>query len=196
MIKQTSKIWLPIAAAASAVLLGAFSVGQQVLRQTANFAPQQIAEDAAYRLENGAVPAAIMPLDRSIVDVSRSVASFAMVFDEQGKVLESSMKMGADLPVPPPGVFAYVRNYGEERVLTWEPGNGVRLATTIIHWKSSVPPTGGAIASGFVLGGQGLRQVENTAHQLFLMILAGWIATMIGTLVVTFATVWFFRDRE
>ena len=196
MIRQTLKTWIPIAAASTAVLLGAFSVGQQVMRQSANFVPQQIAEDAAYQLENGAVPASIMPLDRSVVDVSHSVAPFVMVFDEQDKALESSMKMGSTLPTPPSGVFAYVRNYGEERILTWEPGNGVRLATTIIHWKSSVPATGGAIASGFVLGGQGLRQVEDTTQRLFYMMLAGWLATMVGTLVVTFLSIWIFRDRE
>jgi len=202
MLRRLITIWLPIAAASTAVLLGAYAVGQQGMRQTANFVPEQMAEDSAYQLENGAVPAAVVPRNAVTVDVSHSVLPFIMVFDDHGTVLESSMKMGSDLPVPPSGIFAYVSQYGEERILTWQPASGIRLATTVIHWKSSVPATssatsfatppstGGAISSGFVLAGQGLRIVEDTTQRLALMMFAGWIATMIGTLVIVMLTYW------
>jgi hypothetical protein len=194
---------LPIAkfllsCAAITVIFGTiYAVVQQNIRQSANDPQIQIAEDAAAALAAGAVPASVMPVDRRVVDASQSLSPFIMVFDENGTLLESSMKVGDTLPVPPKGVFDFtrsnagevfsgplapisrlrmqfasnVRPAGEDRI-TWQTASGLRFATAIIHFNAST-------SSGFVLAGRSLREVESREGQLEWIVLAGWAVTLV-----------------
>jgi hypothetical protein len=142
-----------------------------------------------------------MPTDRSVVDASQSLSPFIMVFDENGTLLESSMKVGDTLPVPPKGVFDFtrsnsgevfsgplapisrlrmqfasnVRPAGEDRI-TWQTAGGLRFATVVIHFNAST-------SSGFVLAGRSLREVESREGQLVWIVLAGWVVTLIATAI-------------
>lgn len=146
------------------IILGTiYAVVQQSIRQSANDPQIAMAEDAAHDLANGAVPASVMPADKHIIDASESLSPFVVVFDENGTVLESSMKAGNTLPVPPKGVFDFtrsndgganlsgfsgfmsafthahssnVRPAGEDR-FTWQTATGLRFATIVVHFHAS-----------------------------------------------------------
>jgi hypothetical protein len=184
MIGYLSKTWLLVAAAGTVILFIVYAAVQQDYRQSANFPPMQIAEDAAQSLEQEYVPAAVVP--RTVIDVSKSLSPFVMVFDEQGKVLESSMKMSSELPVPPTGVFDYVRARGED-ILTWQPMPGVRLASVMVHLSGS--------HQGFVLSGHSLRAVEDQIQRLGLIVLTGWAMMMAGTLILAAGSYWMSRKQ-
>jgi hypothetical protein len=197
-----------LSCAAVTVIFGTiYAALQQNIRQSANDPQIQMAEDAAAALSVGAVPASVMPADRTVIDASTSLSPFIMVFDENGTLLESSMKVGDTLPVPPKGVFDFtrsnagevfsgplapisrlrmqfasnVRPAGEDRI-TWQTATGLRFATVIIHWSAS---SGGAISSGFVLAGRSLREVENREGQLVWIVLAGWVVALVMTAVIS-----------
>ncbi len=154
-----------------------YAVAQQDLRQSANDPQIQLAEDGAAALAAGGVPASLMPADRHVIDVSQSLAPFIMVFDNGGKVLESSMKAGNTLPVPPAGVFDYVRAHGEDHV-TWQTASGLRFAAVIVPF-AAVAPAGGVISSGFVLAARSLREVENREANTELIAGSAWALCMI-----------------
>jgi hypothetical protein len=139
-----------------------YAAVQQSIRQAANDPQISMAEDAANALANGTVPASLMPADRHVIDASESLFPFIMVFDENGTVLESSMKVGDTLPVPPKGVFDFTRSNGgasasgpssilydlktahssnirpagEDR-FTWQTATGLRFATIVVHFNAS-----------------------------------------------------------
>ena len=141
-----------------------YAANQQNLRQSADDPQIAMAEDAANALAGGAVPASVVP--RDIIDASQSLSPFIMVFDENGTVLESSMKVGNTLPVPPKGVFDFtrsnsgekfsgplapisnlrmqfasnVRPAGEDR-FTWQTATGLRFATIVVHFNASTLAT-------------------------------------------------------
>ena len=132
---------------------------------------------------------------------------------ENGTLLESSMKVGDTLPVPPKGVFDFtrsnageffsgplapisrlrmqfasnVRPVGEDRI-TWQTASGLRFAAVIIHFSASSTPasiasSSGAISSGFVLAGRSLREVESREGQLEVVVGVGWVVTLIITVI-------------
>ncbi len=151
-----------------------YAAVQQDLRQSANDPQIQLAEDAARALSVGAAPASLMPADRHVIDASKSLAPFVMVFDDRGTVLESSMRAGNELPMPPVGVFDYVRAHGEDRV-TWQTASGLRFAAIIVPWQASS-------TSGFVLAARSLREAEKREGNLELTVGVAWLFSLIMTL--------------
>jgi hypothetical protein len=143
-----------------------------------------------------------------IIDAAQSLSPFIMIFDENGTLLESSMKAGNTLPVPPAGVFDFtrsnngeifsgpfasvsrlrmafssnVRPVGEDR-FTWQTASGLRFATVIVYWTATQHPSSGAISSGFVLAARSLREIENREGQLELIVGIAWIITLVIMLV-------------
>ncbi len=130
---------------------------QQDLRMSANDPQIQLAEDDARALSLGAVPASVVSRGKSI-NISESLAPFVIVYDNKGLALESEAKLHNSIPIPPKGVFDYTRTNGEDRI-TWQPEDGVRMATVITRWQSGN-------SSGFVLAGRSIREVENRAQNL------------------------------
>jgi len=114
------------------------------------------------------------------VELATSLAPFIIVFDDSGNVLASSATLHGAVPVYPSGVLDYTRINGEDRV-TWQPENGVRMATVVIRYDT-----------GFVLAGRSLREVEirigNIQTISGLVMLVIWAATLfiiiLGELVV------------
>ena len=115
------------------------------------------------------------------------------------------------IPVPPGGVFDYVRQHGQERI-SWQPilgttsdkdqksalnggvtphGHGVRIAAVV----QRVAQVGNA-PGGFVLAGRNMREVESREHLVGQLAMLAWLA-MLGLIVVaTAAFGWFTRPRS
>src|SRR5262249_54008481 len=124
---------------------------QQTLRESANDPQIQMAEDAATLFSSGAAlsPALLQPAQP--IDVAKSLAPFMIFYDDDERVVASTGALRGQPPSPPPGVFDYVRQNGEERG-TWQPEPGVRIASVVVRANGT--------RAGFVLAGRSLREVE------------------------------------
>jgi hypothetical protein len=138
--------WLPLAIIVAGLCGLVYLTVQQSLRMAANDPQIQMAEDAANILNGGASADSVIPATK--VELANSLAPFIIVFDDFGKVLASSATLHGSVPVYPSGVLDYTRQHGEDRV-TWQPENGVRMATVVVRYDN-----------GFVLAGRSLREVE------------------------------------
>jgi hypothetical protein len=141
---------------------------QQNFRQGANDPQIQMAEDAASMISAGTQPLAAVPAAR--VDIAKSLAPFMVVYDNSGKVLAASGILDSQVPQIPAGVLAYTNVHGEDR-LTWQPKNGVRIATVVAKLTGSQP--------GFVLAGRNMREVERRESELAEQVLIVWALSML-----------------
>lgn len=155
------------AAALSGLLCGlVYVTAQQVLRQTANDPQIQLAEDLAAALGRGVGPTNVVP--PGVVDPSKSLTTFASVFDANGVPLASSAQLNGQVLAPPIGTLQAAKTSGENR-LTWQPRPDVRLAAVIVPYASSS-------ASGFVLVARSLREIEVRESRMLQYALAAWLA--------------------
>jgi len=182
------KIWLPTAIVITALCGLVYLVVQQEMRTAANDPQIQIAEDTARALETGKLPAEVIPADK--VEISKSLSPFLMIFDDSDHVtaMASSAILDGELPILPPGLLEYVKAYGQDRV-TWQPREGVRSALVIERFSG--------VASGYVVAGRSLREVEiretNVLHEAALV----WVLAIFATLVISTFLVFFnFKRKE
>jgi hypothetical protein len=168
-IKQKIGWWLPLGA--SVIILSALIYGavQQNIRMSANDPQIQIAEDLAAAFEAD-VP---VPQQPAQIDIAKSLSSYIIIYDENGKVVQGSGMLDGKTPGLPPGVLDYAKAHGEDRV-TWQPKAGVRQAAVVIHYGGAHP--------GFVLAGRNLREVERRESQLTLEVALGSITALIVSL--------------
>jgi len=159
-----------VALALVTIVLGcAYVADQQILRQGANDPQIQLAEDAAAALGRGASAPAIVSSGAQI-DVSQSLSPFIIVMNAKGTILQSSGVLGTLPPILPRGVINYMQTHSEDRI-TWEPAKGVRIATVIVSFKGR--------ASGFVLAGRSLREVEKREDALYWQFFTAWILSLV-----------------
>jgi hypothetical protein len=170
--------WLPVAVAASLVLLLSYTFAQQVYRMGADDPQIDMARAAAAKLAGGATAASLVP--STPIDPSHDLGPFLMVLDAKGDVLASSMFIGATKPVPPSGVLAAAKVSGENRV-TWQPNAKTRIAAVV------VPVDAGGM---YVVTGRSLRVVEEREAQLGQLAGLGWLGTMALTLLAAVVAVW------
>ena len=197
---------LVLAGISTVLALALYAIPQQVLRQGANDPQLQLAGDLVARLEQGVAPAEAVPAGQ--VDMARSLSPFVIVYDDRGKMLASQAQLDGSAPAPPDGVFAYVRQNGEERV-SWQPrlgsastrdgkaavdgslgahrGHGLRIAAVVQRVGGAHP--------GFVLAGRSLEQVEEREAQVEQMAGVAWIAMLGLILMGTVGFGWFSRAR-
>jgi hypothetical protein len=71
-----------------------------------------------------------------------------IVFDANHNVLDSNASLDGGIPVPPPGVLDKASS-GTPSAVTWQPRDGVRVATVTAAWSG-----------GLVLVGRSLTRVE------------------------------------
>jgi hypothetical protein len=166
--------WIPLAIAITLLCGLLYVTVHQNYRQTANDPQIQMAEDIAARLSNGDDPTRYSPMPH--VDIGKSLMPFVMTVDVSGKIIASSAQLNGQSPMIPSGVLEYAKTHGENRV-TWQPANGVRLATVVV-------PFTGKQSSGYVVVGRSLREVERRENQLTASIALGWIITLLATFVV------------
>lgn len=178
-------IWLPVAAAATVVMLLIFVAMQQDLRRGANDPQIQMAEDAAAQLDAGGTPAAVLPSAQ--VDIAHSLAPFVIVFDRQARPLASSALLDGQTPLPPRGVLTSIPSSGRNEV-TWQPAPRVRIAAVVV-----------AYANGYVLAGRSLRVVEERESALSQWVILAWFGMLVlsglGAIIGVRAANWAGRSR-
>jgi hypothetical protein len=175
-----------LAGIATGIAFALYSIPQHLLRSGANDPQIQLATDAASLLEGGAAPSIAVPA--ATVDIARSLAPFVIAYDDQGHPLASQAKLGGGIPVPPAGVFDYVRQHEEERV-SWQPvlgrRGGVRIAAVVQRVSGAHP--------GFVLAGRSLREVEARIEDVEEMAGLTWLGMLTVILVGTAIYGWLTR---
>ena len=114
--------------------------------------------------------------------MARSLSPFVIVYDDQGRPLASQCESNGSIPVPPTGVFDYVRpSWRRARELAANSGEdrGVRIAAVVERVSGPQP--------GFVLAGRSMREVEARIEQIENMAGLTWIGMLglihVGTLV-------------
>jgi len=175
---------LVLAAICTVLALALYSIPQQVLRQGANDPQIALAGDLVARLEQGIPPAEAVTTGP--IDMARSLSPFVIVYDDQGQPLASQAQLDGKTPVPPHGVFDYVRQHGEDRV-SWQPHRGVRIAAVIQRVNGTRP--------GFVLSGRNMREVEAREEQVEHMAGLAWIIMLGLILVETVAFRWYSKPK-
>jgi hypothetical protein len=168
------KAWLPLAVIITCLSGLIYITVQQNIRISANDPQIQIAEDISGQLAQGQNPQYFMPSTKT--EISKSLATYIMLFDKDGKLIGSSASLKGKDPTVPQGVFASAKknSMGESR-FTWQPQKGVRSAVVLDYYKGPNP--------GFVLIGRSIREVEIRENQQELIVFAGWAVTMILSLL-------------
>jgi hypothetical protein len=165
--------WVPLAVVFTLALGITYVAVQQSYRSAADDPQIQMAEDAARMLDAGADPAAVLPASQ--VELADSLAPFVILFDADGAPLMSNATLHGNLPEVPLGALEAARDQGENRV-TWQPEDGVRIASVIR------PTHDGS----YVLAGRSLREPEERVAALGQLLSLGWLAG-IGALFVVCA---------
>ena len=181
MTNKTFISWLPLAVGGTIIMLTAYVTIQQNYRMSANDPQIMVVQDIAAALSKG-YPAKSLFDGSSKVDVAYSLSPFGMAFDDKGNLLSSSASNSdGAVPMPPAGIFDYVRANGEDRV-SWQTPSGLRFAAVVDSWKAPATATASTSASGFILVARSLKETEVRIDQLGWMFLLGWI----GFLILTF----------
>jgi len=187
---------LVLAGLATVLALALNTIPQQVLRLGANDPQIQMATDLAaglsrFGVTDGLRQETLWNSGGGVVDMSKSLAPFLIVYDNQGRPLGSTAQLGGQTPTPPAGVFDYVRQHGEERV-SWQPMlgsvRGVRVAAVVERVDGAQP--------GFVLAGRNMREVEVREHLVGQLATLAWLAMLGLIFVATAAFGWFTRPRS
>ena len=137
---------------------------QQSFRSGANDPQLQLARDIAIALNNNHSPNQLIPKDT--IDISKSQAPFVVLYNKDGKPIQSTGLLDGNLPKLPAGVFDFTKKKQED-VISWQPNTGVRMAMVI---ESVQSPN-----VGFVAAGRSLQEVEKRISNLTKMVFIGWI---------------------
>lgn len=166
--------WLPLGVAIFLLTGLIYGVNQQNLRQSANDPQIQIAEDIADNFSSNGLPSEF-PAAQTI-DMSKSLSTFLVIYNKDGKELYSSGVLDGKTPALPSGVLTNAAKKGQID-FTWQPKKGVREAVVLINLKNK--------AKGYVLVGRSLREIEKRYLNFFIItVVAGLV-----TLLVSYATV-------
>lgn len=165
------KFFIPLCFAITAVFGMMYLTVQQNYRMSANDPQIAIAYDSATMLEEK--NRIVLPDN---IDLRKSISPFIILYDKTGKIIRSSATLDGQIPLLPSGIFTTVDRAGESR-FTWEPKNGVRIATVIIK----VPPS-----AGYILVGRSLKEIEIREDNLLLAVASGWLATTLVTSILIF----------
>jgi len=167
--------WLPVAVVATVLAATCYAMAQQLTRSGADDGPRALAQRAADSLARGDPPAQVAPAVS--VDLATDLGPFITVYDAAGAVQASTALLDGVPLALPQGVLAEARTHGSDRV-TWQPRAGVREAVIALPWRS-------ASARGVVVAGASLQPAEEREDQLLLLLLAGWLVAMAGSLAAT-----------
>lgn len=170
------KHWFPIAVAVTLICGIIYVALQQNYRLNLYYPQVQIAEDSAKLLEKGRSVLTVVQTEK--VDVRESLAVFTTVYDAKREVVASSAALDGETPTIPSGVFDYVDKHGEDRI-TWQPQDGVRIATIVTKYNS-----------GYVLAGRNMREGEMLIEHLGVNMLIGWAITMFATFFAVVLSKW------
>jgi hypothetical protein len=192
-------LFVSFAIAVTGVLLAAYIIVQQNYRVTLDDPQIQIAEDAALALQNGAVPAEIVPHGTPLVNLKDSLAPWVAVYDSGGTILESTGQLNNAPPKLPQGVFDtthwnkfvighhlnpdYHLNGSpvlQDRI-SWQPESGVRQAVVITETPDK---------KYFVAAGRNMREVEQRIEHEGELIFVAWFGILGAVLACILIGVW------
>ena len=122
----------------------------------------------------GADPASLVP--RNQTNIATSLAPYIVLYDAEGNPFLSSATLDGKIPVPPKGVFASAKQYGED-IVTWQPRPDVRTAIVVRPYFGT--------RSGFVLAGRSMREVERREERLEFIVGGMWIAILFFSFLAT-----------
>lgn len=162
------RLWLAIVGASTLVLGAAYAMVQQSTRLAADNLPLTTAESVRYSLVRGAEPKDVIPTVKT--DLSSDSSAFVIITDSTRHILASSTMLSGKTPLPPSGVFEYTKTHGTDH-FTWEPAPGVRLATRVLSYSSS-------LGGGFIIAGQSLKQTEDRINTYTALAVAAWVAVV------------------
>ncbi len=171
MFRKIFLAWLPLACFTTLFALLAYAVVQQDVRQSANDPQIEMAEDG------------VSPQSLSQIDISKSLAAFVIVFDDNGEPIASSGTLEGTVPIPPAGVFDYVRTSGggnlrptdvsgEDR-FTWQPEPSVRIAAVVAKTDT-----------GFILAGRNMREIESREEHILFITFLAWLFGIVGFFIL------------
>ncbi len=169
LLRRAMACFLPLAVLATLTCGLAYALVQQDLRSGANDPQIQMAEDAARALDAGAQPSS--QLGSAKIDLAQSLAPFLVIFDRAGAVIATDGQLDGHAPVPPLGVLEAAQTSGSDRV-TWQPRQGVRIATVSVRWSE-----------GTVMVGRSLREVEIREDAALQIALAAWLVMLVSLAV-------------
>lgn len=173
-ITTASKKWIPLGFAITTVFLFGYIAEQQALRMGANDTlynivtdvDQALSEGVSFKQFNSARP----------VEIDKSLSPFVTLYDDKGMPIAGSGAIRGNYPIPPAGVFAYLRSHDSDS-FTWEPAPGVRQAVVATYHRGQTPV--------FILAGHSLREVEAHISQLTRIAAALWLVAMAGSFILT-----------
>jgi len=171
-IQNVLKIWISLAVTVTALSGLVYLTVQQDIRIGANDPQIQISEDVARQISTGENPLDFIPPIK--VEISKSLATYIILFDDKGKLIGSSAVLDNKEPTIPQGVFGQTKSLGETR-FTWQPKAGVRSAVVVTYYKGP--------SSGYVLVGRSMREIEKRTDNLELIVFLAWIATLGASLI-------------
>ena len=174
--RRAVALFLPSMVVATGLSGLVYAVVQQDLRSGANDPQEQLARDAAIRLDDGASPATVV--GSTTVDIASSLAPFIVVYSSTANVLATDGVLDGKAPMLPTGVLDSATRTGRDAV-TWQPREGVRVATVTIPWS------GGTVTSG-----RSLRLVEDRESTLLQIVAAAWIAIGIALAIACIVAAW------
>jgi hypothetical protein len=163
--------WLPLAVLSTVMCFLIYGAVQQNYRQSANDPQIQIAEDMADTLQNN--QDVELRVGNRRINIEKSLSSFLMVFNADGKLLATNAELDNKTPSLPTGVLKNIQKHNRE-IFTWEPKKGVRIAAVGIKYQGK--------HSGVVISGRNLREVEKREDRLFFMTGVVWVFSMFATL--------------
>lgn len=167
------RYFIPLAIAITCIYGFIYVAIQQAYRQNANDPQIEYSEQLANALATG-----IKPVNtQAPIDISKYLTQFIIIYDNAGKVTYSEATLDGKTPVLPPGVLAYTKTHGQDRV-TWAPKSGVRIAAVITSFQSSN-------SAGFVLAGRNLEEVERRAQMLIVHTASAWFITLLAVFLST-----------
>lgn len=173
--KNTLRVWLAIVGTATLVLGASYSMVQQSARLAADEAPLTVAQDAKQKISDDISPAEIVPEEET--DLGTDSGVFLIITDPAKKVLATSAVLDDKAPLPPSAVFSDAERNGSDR-FTWEPKNGVRLATQVLRFNDN--------NGGYIIAGQSLSETEKRLKTYNLIALLAWLAVIVWTMILLF----------
>ena len=162
------RVWLAIVGAATLVMGTAYAMVQQSTRLAADDLPLTTAQVTKQELQSGSNPSDAVPSLKTDLKTDSSV--FVIITDNSKHVLASSADLDGQTPLPPSGVFSFTVQNGTDH-FTWQPQNGVRLATRVENYASGSD-------KGFIIAGQSLKPFEDRIATYTWLAAAGWLAVV------------------
>jgi hypothetical protein len=146
------------------IFLTIYATVQQAHRSGANDPQLQLARDIDAKISSNKPFDQLLPNDS--IDISSSLGNFVTIYNASGAPVLSTGMLDGRLPHLPAGVFDFAEN-NKEDVFTWQPREGVRIATVLE-----------ATSNGFIAVGRSLREVEVREGNLVDMVIIAWIISM------------------